>query len=87
MNSDPLGPAAFKATALSQTLPRFHELLFRQINLNIYLAGVPGLEPGHAGIKIRCLNQLGETPSILQPDEDYRMLVQTPSIKLIIRTW
>tara|TARA_B100000953_G_scaffold69404_1_gene55845 strand:- start:8492 stop:8623 length:132 start_codon:yes stop_codon:yes gene_type:complete len=26
------------------------------------LAGVPGLEPGNAGIKTLCLNQLGYTP-------------------------
>ena len=26
------------------------------------VAGVEGLEPSHAGIKIRCLNQLGYTP-------------------------
>tara|TARA_B100001741_G_C16499724_1_gene574044 strand:- start:231 stop:371 length:141 start_codon:yes stop_codon:yes gene_type:complete len=27
------------------------------------LAGVPGLEPGNAGIKTLCLNQLGYTPN------------------------
>tara|TARA_Y100000748_G_scaffold138646_1_gene116270 strand:- start:110 stop:241 length:132 start_codon:yes stop_codon:yes gene_type:complete len=26
------------------------------------MAGVPGLEPGNAGIKTLCLNQLGYTP-------------------------
>ena len=27
------------------------------------LAGVEGVEPANAGIKIRCLNQLGDTPT------------------------
>ena len=27
------------------------------------LAGEEGLEPSHAGIKIRCLNQLGDSPT------------------------
>ena len=27
------------------------------------LAGVEGVEPANAGIKIRCLNQLGDTPA------------------------
>src|SRR5574344_1580972 len=27
-----------------------------------FLAGEEGLEPSHAGIKIRCLNQLGDSP-------------------------
>ena len=27
------------------------------------LAGVEGFEPANAGIKIRCLNQLGDTPT------------------------
>ncbi len=27
------------------------------------MAGVEGFEPSHAGIKIRCLNQLGDTPT------------------------
>ena len=27
------------------------------------LAGAEGLEPAHAGIKIRCLNQLGDAPT------------------------
>ena len=26
------------------------------------MAGEEGLEPSHAGIKIRCLNQLGDSP-------------------------
>jgi hypothetical protein len=26
------------------------------------LAGEEGFEPSHAGIKIRCLNQLGDSP-------------------------
>jgi hypothetical protein len=28
------------------------------------MAGVEGLEPSDAGIKIRCLNQLGDTPTV-----------------------
>jgi hypothetical protein len=28
------------------------------------LAGEEGLEPSHAGIKIRCLNQLGDSPTL-----------------------
>ena len=28
-----------------------------------YLAGEEGFEPSHAGIKIRCLNQLGDSPT------------------------
>ena len=31
--------------------------------LNKNLAGVEGVEPANAGIKIRCLNQLGDTPT------------------------
>ena len=27
------------------------------------MAGEEGLEPSHAGIKIRCLDQLGDSPS------------------------
>ena len=29
----------------------------------MYLAGEEGFEPSHAGIKIRCLNQLGDSPT------------------------
>jgi hypothetical protein len=29
-----------------------------------FLAGEEGLEPSHAGIKIRCLNQLGDSPTL-----------------------
>ena len=28
------------------------------------MAGEEGLEPSHAGIKIRCLNQLGDSPTM-----------------------
>lgn len=28
------------------------------------LAGVAGFEPANGGIKIRCLNQLGDTPNV-----------------------
>ena len=33
-------------------------LVFQQ-----YLAGEEGFEPSHAGIKIQCLNQLGDSPT------------------------
>ena len=29
-----------------------------------FLAGEEGLEPSNAGIKIRCLNQLGDSPTL-----------------------
>ena len=29
-----------------------------------FLAGEKGFEPLHAGIKIRCLNQLGDSPTL-----------------------
>ena len=29
----------------------------------VNLAGVEGVEPANAGIKIQCLNQLGDTPT------------------------
>src|SRR5512133_1595402 len=41
-----------------------------------YLAGEEGLEPSHAGIKIQCLNQLGDSPTRVdgcnQPPTDDR---------------
>ncbi len=39
-----------------------------------FLAGEEGLEPSNAGIKIRCLNQLGDSPTqlLVLPDiNDY----------------
>ena len=30
---------------------------------NVGVAGAPGFEPGNGGIKIRCLNQLGDSPA------------------------
>src|ERR1700754_3294120 len=37
--------------------------------LREFLAGEEGLEPSNAGIKIRCLNQLGDSPTLtLSPD-------------------
>ena len=38
--------------------PRLHE----QSGLLYILAGEEGFEPSHAGIKIQCLNQLGDSP-------------------------
>ncbi len=32
---------------------------------NNFLAGEEGLEPSHAGIKIQCLNQLGDAPTLV----------------------
>ena len=34
-----------------------------RMSLSKILAGVEGVEPANAGIKIRCLNQLGDTPT------------------------
>ena len=36
--------------------------LREQSRLSDVLAGEEGLEPSHAGIKIQCLNQLGDSP-------------------------
>ena len=51
------------------------------------LAGEEGFEPSHAGIKIRCLNQLGDSPLASTPmnlycmtDGDEALLLQTRSI-------
>src|SRR5690554_6150478 len=49
-----------------------------------YLAGEEGLEPSNAGIKIRCLNRLGDSPKKLfrysvDPAVE-RMLFKTSSI-------
>ena len=32
---------------------------------HLRLAGEEGFEPSYAGIKIRCLNQLGDSPTLL----------------------
>ena len=37
--------------------------LLSQMGFSI-LAGEEGLEPSHAGIKIRCLDQLGDSPTM-----------------------
>jgi hypothetical protein len=34
-----------------------------QTDMCEYLAGEEGFEPSHAGIKIQCLNQLGDSPT------------------------
>ncbi len=34
------------------------------------LAGAEGLEPSHAGIKIQCLNQLGDAPTLVISQND-----------------
>jgi hypothetical protein len=33
-------------------------------NYEKFLAGEEGFEPSHAGIKIQCLNQLGDSPTL-----------------------
>ena len=40
--------------------PEIHRPALRGLQI---LAGVGGFEPTNAGIKIRCLNQLGDTPT------------------------
>ena len=32
------------------------------------MAGEEGFEPSHGGIKIRCLNQLGDSPVVFNSD-------------------
>ena len=32
-----------------------------------WMAGEEGFEPSHAGIKILCLNQLGDSPAVFVP--------------------
>src|SRR5690606_5361536 len=51
LTSSPVGP--------TQQLVRFDSLWAEKV------AGEEGFEPSHAGIKIRCLNQLGYSPKIL----------------------
>ena len=34
------------------------------------VAGEEGFEPSHAGIKIRCLNQLGDSPTLTPPGDE-----------------
>ena len=36
-----------------------------------FLAGEEGFEPSHAGIKIRCLNQLGDSPTRTPQGDPY----------------
>ena len=55
----PLALAPQKAhTAAKSKKPQLRE----QLRLLYVLAGEEGLEPSHAGIKIQCLNQLGDSP-------------------------
>ena len=35
---------------------------------SMLVAGEEGLEPSHAGIKIRCLYQLGDSPTLMAGD-------------------
>ena len=37
-------------------------------NMHGNLAGEEGFEPSHAGIKIQCLNQLGDSPTRVKPE-------------------
>lgn len=44
-------------------------LTFRIVQqLKISMAGEEGFEPSHAGIKIRCLNRLGYSPTRFTPN-------------------
>ncbi len=51
--------------AVSRHLQTEHKCAFRNKHfvLENHLAGEEGLEPSHAGIKIQCLNQLGDSPT------------------------
>jgi hypothetical protein len=37
--------------------------MFNSFSASKHVAGEEGLEPSHAGIKIRCLYQLGDSPT------------------------
>ena len=39
------------------------------------MAGEEGLEPSHAGIKIRCLDQLGDSPTKPKSRETLRLKI------------
>jgi hypothetical protein len=41
----------------------FHETTSVQKRFLYEMAGEEGFEPSHVGIKIRCLNQLGDSPT------------------------
>jgi hypothetical protein len=40
------------------------ELMISKVITTEILAGEEGFEPSHAGIKIQCLNQLGDSPTL-----------------------
>ena len=48
----------------------------------LYLAGEEGFEPSHAGIKIQCLNQLGDSPTRVDgqkpPTDNLKLLPTLP---------
>ena len=46
-----------------QSTTRLTVLFRTHVTACSYLAGEEGFEPSHAGIKIRCLNQLGDSPT------------------------
>ena len=46
-----------------QSTTRMSMLFWTHLTAYSYLAGEEGFEPSHAGIKIRCLNQLGDSPT------------------------
>jgi hypothetical protein len=55
-------------TSAQHVLKKSSVLLVLKIStemLKKYLAGAEGLEPSHAGIKIQCLNQLGDAPTLV----------------------
>ena len=45
------------------------------------VAGEEGLEPSHAGIKIRCLDQLGDSPT----QEDRATSARTPELSQVVQ--
>jgi len=79
-----------RALHVCQRLPRRQNICIRNLQLKSAtescirpvsrMAGEEGLEPSHAGIKIRCLDQLGDSPTRLhlQPGlahySDYTLL-------------
>jgi|JI71714CRNA_FD_contig_121_201661_length_829_multi_5_in_0_out_0_2 hypothetical protein len=48
--------------------------------LGNYMAGEEGFEPSHAGIKIRCLNQLGDSPTQLFINCLFRLIISEAAI-------
>src|SRR6478735_8337271 len=47
-----------------------------------YLAGEEGLEPSHAGIKIQCLYQLGDSPTLVEGFSPFQDIGPPPKSSL-----